>query len=1122
MDLDEYDEYGNYIGGKEQVDTSSGNEESESDGDSLDYQSSTSRCSTEVDSADEFETDAQPPRQRQSDAQLITQDEASDQVIPSDGRFYGEEVEMVIAEEDTQQITKPLLFDTSSTVTRYFAAENASVQAFRRHGVCAGPPAGEFLRQIVKEFPDRMRTVVFLGHLHHGKTSICGCMISDGSAPKTKSKKQPAFHRLLDTRRLEHDKGISMVIHPFSCIAQSVSAFKADGNQRGQFSYVFNGIDTPGHTNFEDEALVGIAAADGAVLIVDAAEGMRDGTRRALDQIIARKLPFILVVNKMDRLVLELHLPPADAYLKLYHIVHEVNDYVATHGQTSGLPQLSPCDGNVIFGAAKENWFFSLESFASLYQTSGKPVITTPGRLARRLWGNWRYNASSNTIKRDVQNGMTIDGDDPFTFVSFILEPIYKVYATILSKDTSEVSDILHIAPPLTPAEQSMKMQELFPLCLHRIFHPPRTGLRTHHCGAVSTAIMQHIGVTNIAGVESSTTPRKTTYAKIVKFLQFPIQKKIEGEVTSSSPTFEADLFYPLVRVMHGDLSVGMKCHLMGTDDDVEFSPETASLSKQLTIDALYLIDPLHGLVHTSQAATGALVCFRGFTESELRSSFPFVKEGLLIARPEETVNSLTETETSIIQRLMFHSMAVQQLRRNQCVVKVGIEPVSSAVDYGNLVYAIRCAEYVHPGLKTIREETGERILLTLGELRMDTVLFEIREVFGRSARENLHGVRFSEPHFGTDVQPEVGVLKIRVSDPFVSFAETVLHESDRETYSELRLYGSESADEPGNRKNRLWISFLADPLSKKVQSDLSAGIFLEPKIVAGDEGVVQVLRHTHDWDAFACKSFWCFGPHPQYGPNALLNETSLATSDSSSSDLDSSESESESEESESEDEIPAGRAAKHPPLDDLRDSFMEGFRWAMSEGPLCGEPVRGVAVRLTQAKFPGVSPDDPLERAKLQRSIVPGTRKGVTSCLLNSHPCLLEPMYTFDIESTHEARDVVYALVSKRRGKVMREERRPGSLLYTIRAEVPVLDSFGLETDLRIETAGGAFAESRFSGWDVLPGGPATDVLAEIEKHPSYSLASADVDTEPVPPRRLTEDVILKTRRRKGMFTDF
>lgn len=86
-----------------------------------------------------------------------------------------------------------------------------------------------------------------------------------------------------------------------------------------------------GHVNFNDEVTAAMRLADGLLLVVDAVEGVMIATQRVIQQAAAEQLSLCLVVSKVDRLITELKLPPADAYFKLKHTIKEVNDEVAKH-----------------------------------------------------------------------------------------------------------------------------------------------------------------------------------------------------------------------------------------------------------------------------------------------------------------------------------------------------------------------------------------------------------------------------------------------------------------------------------------------------------------------------------------------------------------------------------------------------------------------------------------------------------------------------------------------------------------------------------------------------------------------------------------------------------------------
>lgn len=104
-------------------------------------------------------------------------------------------------------------------------------------------------------------------------------------------------------------------------------------------------VDTPGHVDFIDEVASAMRLSDGIILVVDAVEGVRTSlyayyfydtlplqlmvnTEFALRSALEENVQFILVLNKIDRLMLELCLTPADAYQKLRHTVEAINTFI--------------------------------------------------------------------------------------------------------------------------------------------------------------------------------------------------------------------------------------------------------------------------------------------------------------------------------------------------------------------------------------------------------------------------------------------------------------------------------------------------------------------------------------------------------------------------------------------------------------------------------------------------------------------------------------------------------------------------------------------------------------------------------------------------------------------------
>ena len=94
-------------------------------------------------------------------------------------------------------------------------------------------------------------------------------------------------------------------------------------------SSLINIVDTPGHVNFVDEVASIARLTDGVVVVVDVVEGVMHGTEQLIRHAMKEGLKMVLVVNKMDRLILELRLPPVEAFFKVKHTIEEVNSVIA-------------------------------------------------------------------------------------------------------------------------------------------------------------------------------------------------------------------------------------------------------------------------------------------------------------------------------------------------------------------------------------------------------------------------------------------------------------------------------------------------------------------------------------------------------------------------------------------------------------------------------------------------------------------------------------------------------------------------------------------------------------------------------------------------------------------------
>ena len=133
-----------------------------------------------------------------------------------------------------------------------------------------------------------LRNVAIVAHVDHGKTTLVDAMLWQSGAFREGA---DVNKRVMDSMDLEREKGITILAKN-----TAVRHRMPDGRE-----VIINIIDTPGHADFGGEVERGLEMVDGVVLLVDASEGPLPQTRFVLRKALAKKLPLIVVVNKVDR-----------------------------------------------------------------------------------------------------------------------------------------------------------------------------------------------------------------------------------------------------------------------------------------------------------------------------------------------------------------------------------------------------------------------------------------------------------------------------------------------------------------------------------------------------------------------------------------------------------------------------------------------------------------------------------------------------------------------------------------------------------------------------------------------------------------------------------------------------
>lgn len=787
-----------------------------------------------------------------------------------------------------------------------------------------------------------IRNMSVIAHVDHGKSTLTDSLISKAGII---SAAMAGEARYTDTRQDEQDRCITIKSTGVSLYyTMAEENVPKDATSNG---FLINLIDSPGHVDFSSEVTAALRVTDGALVVVDCVSGVCVQTETVLRQALGEFIKPVVMVNKLDRALLELQLESEDCYQSLQRTVESVNVVISTYNDdVMGDLQVYPSDGTVAFGSGLHGWGFTLNKFATMYASK---FGVEKNKLIKKLWGENFFDPSSKKwLKRSVNaKGKQV----PRAFCQFVMDPINQLFKTIMNGEKAKYEKMLvTLGINLTSDEKDLVAKPLLKTVMRKFLPAAEALLEMIIVHLPSPAVAQKYRASHL--YEG---PEDDECAVAIKNCDpnGPLMLYISKMV----PTSDKGRFYAFGRVFSGTVNTGQKVRIMGPNYIPGKKDDLFIKSIQRTVLMMgRTVEPIE------DCPCGNTIALVGIDQY-------LVKSG--------TISSSKEA----------HNIKVMKFSVSP-VVRVAVD-VKNPSDLPKLVEGLRRLAKSDPCVMCYHEDSGEHIVAGAGELHLEICLKDLEEDY-------------------------CGV-PLRTSDPVVSYRETVTAESSRVCLSKSP-----------NKHNRLFMK--ACPLGDELTQAIEDG-----KITVNDDVKIRARTMADDFnfDVNDARKIWCFGPDG-LGPNLLIDQT---------------------------------RGVQY--MNEIKDSFAAGFNWATKEGVLAEENMRGVQFNIQDV----VLHADAIHRGGGQ--IIPTARRSLYASQLTADPRLCEPVYLCEIQCPEHAMGGIYGVLTRRRGHVFEEYQRPGTPLYTIKAYLPVMESFGFTADLRSNTGGQAFPQCVFDHWQQMNNDP-------------------------------------------------
>ncbi len=218
------------------------------------------------------------------------------------------------------------------------------------------------IKTIVKT-PEKIRNMAIAAHIDHGKTTLSDSLLAGAGMI---SEDLAGSQLFMDFDKQEQERGITI----YSANVSMVHKYKDE-------NFLINLIDTPGHVDFGGDVTRAMRAVDGAIVLVDAVDGVMPQTETVLRQALRERVKPVLFINKVDRLINELKLSPEQMQQRFIETISKVNVLINKYApeELKNEWQVNINEGEVAFGSAYKKWAISIP----FMKTSGitfKDIIT--------------------------------------------------------------------------------------------------------------------------------------------------------------------------------------------------------------------------------------------------------------------------------------------------------------------------------------------------------------------------------------------------------------------------------------------------------------------------------------------------------------------------------------------------------------------------------------------------------------------------------------------------------------------------------------------------------------------------------------------------------------------------